>query len=320
MRNLLLVSCLYIAATQSAMAVQLRPYVALSGDQVRLSDLFDGLPAGRDRTIGPGPPPGGQIIVAAAQLNAIAGQFDVDWHDGSGAAHAILQRSGTPMNRAALNVALKTALADQGAPGEFEVELIGYAPPLVAPNDTITPLVGALQYNQATGDFSALITITGDRTPAQSLRVSGNVAETAAIPVLARLLPVRQPIEAGDIKMITTRLPRDAANIARTASQLIGQALRHVVPAGAPMPLSELTTPTAVLANASVEMDLETGGLHLAGRGIAEQSGAVGDMIRVRNPSSLAVMMAEVTGHDRVRVDPDSQPIVGTHHQEFAAR
>ena len=320
MRNLLLASCLCIAASQSAMAVQLRSYVALSGDQVRLSDLFEGLPPGRDQAIGPGPAPGGQIIVAAAQLNAIAGQFDVDWHDGSGTAHVILQRSGTPMDPTALNAALKAALAVQGAPTAFDVELIGYAPPLVAPNDTIVPQVGALQYNRATGDFSALITISGDRTPAQSLRVSGNVAETATIPVLARLLPVREPIGAGDIKMITTRLPRDSANIARNASQLIGQALRHVVPAGAPMPLSELTTPTAVLANASVEMDLETGGLHLAGRGIAEQSGAVGDMIRVRNPSSLAVMMAEVTGHDRVRVDPDSQPIVGTHNQEFAAR
>jgi len=181
-------------------------------------------------------------------------------------------------------------------------------------------MVGSLEYDQGTGDFTSLVTIAGRLTPVVTLRVSGNVAELASIPVLNRLLPAHQEIEPEDVELVTQRLPRVAGDIARSANQVVGQALRDVVPPGAPLPLSELTTPQAVAVNALVEMDLQTGGLSLEGRGIAEQGGAVGDMIRVRNPSSLAVVIGEITGADKVRVDPDSQPIVAVQSQEFAAR
>jgi flagellar basal body P-ring formation protein FlgA len=319
MRKILLLSTLLL--TMPAQGAALRDYVSLASDQVRLSDLFDGLTPGQDRAIGTGPTPGNRIVVAASQLNAIAEEFGVDWHDGSGSAQIILERNGVPLQAQALMGPLREALASQGAPSQGEISLQNFAAPMVAPGDLITPLVGSLQYDQASGDFTALVTITGGKTPAQSLRVSGNMAEVAQIPVLARQMAPHEQIGAEDIRVVSQRLPRNSGDVVRDARQLIGQALSHVVPAGAPIPASELTAPTAIMANASVEMDVETGGLRVSGRGIAEQSGAVGDMIRVRNPASLAVMMAEVTGPNQVRVDPNSQPIVTNRaNQEFAAQ
>ena len=323
MRQFSLASALLLAALTPAWAgtpISPRPFVALGAGAVRLSDLFAGLPSAQDQPIGQGPTPGNQIVVASDQLNAIAAQFGVDWHDADGSAHVILARPGVALPGSALAAVLKTALAAQGAPPQFDLALTGYTPPMVAPQDQITPVVGSLQYDPASGGFSALVTITGTTTPAQSLRVAGQVTEVAAIPVLTRLVPAHAPIGAGDIRLVTRRLSGGGSAIARSPEQLIGFALHHVVPPGAPVPISELSTPNAVEANAMVEMDLETGNLRLAGRAIAEQAGTLGDMIRVRNPSSLAVMIGQITGPNQVRVDPNSQPIIHAHQQELASR
>ena len=320
MHKLWVVILFGIGAGLPAAAADLRPYVALSGASVHLSDLWSGLAPGEDQIIGPAPAPGTRILVQAAQLAAIASEFGVAWQSSSAGDNVVLERAGVPFATATLLGLLHAALAARGAPDQFEISLIGYAPPMVVPGDVLTPMVGSLDYDQTTGDFSALVTIAGQTTAAMTVRVAGSVAELASVPVLNRLLPAHQAIEAADVKMVTLRLPLAAGDIARSTDQVIGQALRDVVPPGAPLSLSDLVTPQAVAANALVEMDLQAGGLSLQGRGIAEQSGAVGDLIRVRNPSSLAVMLAQITGPDQVRVDPDSQPIVSFPNEEFAAK
>jgi flagella basal body P-ring formation protein FlgA len=51
-------------------------------------------------------------------------------------------------------------------------------------------------------------------------------------------------------------------------------------------------------------MTLDTGGLALTATGIAMEAGAIGDHIRVQNPSSHAVVIGVVTGDGAVRVAP----------------
>ena len=57
-------------------------------------------------------------------------------------------------------------------------------------------------------------------------------------------------------------------------------------------------------------MQLDTAGLSLTAQGQALEAGAAGERIRVLNPVSHAVIEAEVTGLNRVRVDPDGTPII----------
>ena len=63
-----------------------------------------------------------------------------------------------------------------------------------------------------------------------------------------------------------------------------------------PIPLSELMQPTQITRGDPVRMQLQIGGLSVAGQGLALESGAAGDRIRVRNVSSQAVLEAEVVG------------------------
>lgn len=320
MRRYLLYWCVTLPVLMPAQAATLRPFAQLASQSVRLSDLWSGVPAGQDQVIGTGPTPGNQIVVPAAQLAAIAAQFGVDWHPASPADQAVLQRAGRPLDAQQLVAPLNQALSAQGAPAQFDIALIGYTPPLVAPNDLITVTVDSLAFDSGRGRFTALITAAGAQTPPLSVRVNGSVVAVMRLPVLNRLVPPGETIAAQDVTMATLRLPDGINGYATSPRDLVGQALRHILPPGKPLPLDELTQPVAVTANAMVEITLQTNGLTLESRGIAEQKGAVGDVIRVRNPASLAVMLAQITGPNQVSVDPDSQPIFAVRKQEIASQ
>ena len=76
-----------------------------------------------------------------------------------------------------------------------------------------------------------------------------------------------------------------------------------------PIRLADLARPPAVEKGASVQMLLTGGGMALAVQGQALDAGAVGERIRVLNPSSRAVVEATVIGPGQVRVSPDSMPL-----------
>jgi flagella basal body P-ring formation protein FlgA len=67
--------------------------------------------------------------------------------------------------------------------------------------------------------------------------------------------------------------------------------------------------PTQINRGEPVRMQLQVGGLSLNGQGLALESGAAGERIRVRNLSSQAVLEAEVVGPGLVRVVPGTAPI-----------
>jgi flagella basal body P-ring formation protein FlgA len=74
--------------------------------------------------------------------------------------------------------------------------------------------------------------------------------------------------------------------------------------------MGDLTHPVLVARNASVRMALDAGPIALAAEGLALEEGAMGAHIRVQNPNSHAVMVAEVTGAGAVRIMPNHAPLV----------
>ena len=75
MRNILPLLMAGILVSGSAQAAIFRPITTLTAPVVRLSDLFDELESDGQVVLGPGPAPGGRIVVEAAQLAAIARQI-----------------------------------------------------------------------------------------------------------------------------------------------------------------------------------------------------------------------------------------------------
>ena len=287
-----------------AQAAVLRPVATLEGPVVHVSDLFDDAGPAGARVLGPGPAPGGRIVVEAAQLAAIARQFGVDWRPASNNDRAVLDRAGRLLPREGVMAALRAALTHAGAPEDCEIELPGFAAPVVAPESSPQSTIEHLDYDNASGRFTASLAVTADGMAMQRMRLAGTVQEMMDVPVPVRRLPGGTVVQAGDLLVQRVRAGLAHGEVARTPAQAIGMAVRHPMLAGQPLALAELTRPAAVLKGARVTMQLQSAGLTLSAVGQALEAGALGDRIAVLNPTSRAIVQAEIVAPDRVRVLP----------------
>ncbi len=308
MRPILL--CLAAMVSLPCQAATLRPMTSLSGPTVRLSDLFDDAGPNAARVLGPGPALGGNIVVEAPQLAAIARQFGVDWRPSSPADRALLDRPGRPMPRDEAMAPVRAALIEAGASASCDIEVPGFAPPQVALTGNVQAVVTQLQYDAPSGRFSAALSLTGDFMQPVTMRLAGRVQETIEVPIATTRLPAGAVLRAEDVHMARIRAALARDDVAREPGQAVGMALRHPVSAGQPLPMADLVRPSIVEKGGAVQMLLESAGLTVAAQGQALEPGAIGERVRVLNPVSRAVLEAEVTGPGQVRVRPDSVPLI----------
>jgi flagella basal body P-ring formation protein FlgA len=298
-------------ALMPASAATLRASGTLTGDTVRVSDLWDGAGAAGSLVLGPAPAPGASITVAAPQLAAIARAYGVDWRPGTGAERAVLVRPGQPLARAAVLAVLYPALAAQGAGGHpdassLEVSLPDFQPPMLDAGPPPALSVESLVWDPGSGRFAAMLDVAPSAGPALSLRLAGYAYALAPALVAARVLPAGAILGAADVQAArrhAAALPRGAAT---DAAQLIGMQLRRDIASGQVLTTDDIRRPIVVTNHARVLMALSLPGLRVGATGEALQDGAVGDRIGVRNPASGAVLTADVTGPGTVEVDPAS--------------
>ena len=126
-----------LMAALPAQAASLRAMATLQGPYVFLRDLFDDAGPNADRILGPGPGPGGRIIVGAAQLGAIARQFSVEWRPTSNADRAVLEWPGRPMRREDALDAVRTALIAAGAVADCVIETMAKEEFLMLPHPVV---------------------------------------------------------------------------------------------------------------------------------------------------------------------------------------
>jgi len=253
----------------------LRSATTLQQPQVRISDLFDDAGPEAERVLGPGPSPGGRIVVEAAQAAAIARQFGVAWRPASPADRVVIDRPGRPLAREEVLGVLRSALLGAGAPDVGDIELPNFTPPL---------------------------------EPVQRIRVSGDMVEMTDLVVPTHRLTVGTVLQPEDLQTLRVRVGQSHGDVLRVADQAVGMAMRRLAVAGQPIPLADLGHPLVVQKGARVMMSLEQPGLSLSAIGVASESGGIGDRIAVLNPVSGAIVDAEVTAAGQVRVSPNSAP------------
>jgi flagella basal body P-ring formation protein FlgA len=295
-----------------AQAASLRSMTTLHGPNVLLKDLFDDAGTKADRVLGPGPEPGGRIIVEAAQLNAIARQYNVAWRSVSRADRAVLEWPGRPLRRDEAIDAVRTAITAAGASDDVDIELSAFTPPLI-PVEVAKPAIYAqLDYDSATGRFTAALSISGSGMNPVATRVSGHAEAMVESPVaLTRLLP-ETILRAEDVHMARVRSSLQQSQVAQSLDQIVGMELRRPVAAGQPLRLEDLVRPPLVKRGSTVQIELRAAGLSVTGQAIALDAGVEGDRIRVQNMNSHALLFAEVVGPGQVRVTPDAPPALPT--------
>jgi flagella basal body P-ring formation protein FlgA len=308
MRIVLIVAVAMLVAP--ARAATLKPMATLHAPVVRLKDLFANAGPDSDRVLGPGPGPGGQIVVESSQLAYIAHRFGVDWQPASTADRAVLDRPGRPLSRAEVLVPLRAALAASGVGADAEIALADFTPPLVPLEGGFAAVATSLQYDAASGHFSALVTVTGPTIEPISTAIAGRAEATVLVPVAVTRLPAGTVIGPDDLHIARVRVSQIGGEIVRQPAQAIGLQLREQIAAGQPVPRAELVRPELVKKGARVLMLLDSPGLAVTAEGLALDAGGEGELIRVQNPISHAVVEAEVLADGSVRVAPGAMPLV----------
>jgi flagella basal body P-ring formation protein FlgA len=297
-------SAAVIALPLAAHAATLRPFTETNAPTVRLADLFDDLGGTPDRVLGRGPAPGERILVGAPQLAAIARDFNVDWRPSTGAEQAVVERRGDTLPSAVILGAVRQALQAAGAPEGSDI-VMPDAQPIVIPAGTHPiPDISQCSYDPTAGRFTAMLSVSSPDMPSVQQRVSGAVVVLTAGTVPTHRLARGSLITAADIKPMRVRVSLLHGNTAIRPDQAEGMVLKHDVAAGQPLTILDVAHVDLVLRGSLVHMILSSGGIALAAEGIAKDSGAQGDRIRVENPTSHAVVEAEVIGPESVRVAP----------------
>jgi flagella basal body P-ring formation protein FlgA len=316
----ILVFVVALLACLQAQAAALRSMTTLHGPNVYLKDLFDDAGLNADRVLGPGPDPGGRIIVEAAQLNAIARQYNVAWRSVSRADRAVLEWPGRPLRKEEAIEAVRIAITAGGAADDTDIDLPGFTPPIVPAEATPVLTVSQLDRDSSTGRFTAALTVTGDGMNPIDTRVSGRVEEMVEAPVsLTRLLP-ETVLRADDVRITRVRTTLLQNDVARSMDQIVGMQLRRPVAAGQPLRLADLIRPPLVQRGSTVQIELSSTGLSVTGQAVALDAGAEGEKIRVQNITSHAFLFAQVVGPGQVRVTPDAPAALPTVPARFDRR
>jgi flagella basal body P-ring formation protein FlgA len=258
--------------------------------------------------------------VEARQLKAIAIQYGVDWRPVSSADRAVLEWPGRPLKREDAVAAVRAAVVARGAAADCDVDIAGFNPPLIPLSGTSSPIITQLDYDPDQGRFSATLSVNGDGMDTIAMRISGSVADVVELPVPIMRLSAGAIPGPGDVRMARVHAALVHAEVARDPAMIVGMQVRRQLAAGAPIALADLMLPTQIHRGDPIRLQLQVGALWLTGQGVALESGASGEQIRVRNVSSQAVLEAEVAGPGVVRVVPGTAPITAQARLGYPAR
>ena len=269
------------ASATAADAPSLRQDVVVSGEQLTLGDLFDGLATDVAMTaIARAPSTGTHVTLEAAWIGRVARAYGVAWQPDANRPQIVIRRA-SEAEQAEIAEAIHAQLsAHMSDAAELEVP----APdPTAGPPEVSEPDVPVAEAPPAT-------------------RPAALALAPIDVPVLAQRIRPGAVITIDDLAWSTMPDDRRLTGAVLDAAELVGMTLRRSIAPGNPIPFNELRQPVVVSRGSGVAMVFRQGPLVLTTRGRALEDGAVGDLIRVLNVDSNRTVDTVVTGPETVTV------------------
>lgn len=287
----------------SAAAVSLKTSSVIDDNTIMLSDIFSGLPDGKDKALGPAPRPGQDMTLNARTLMRIAIALDLPWRPVHAGEYVVLSRAATVIDAEMIEDVLQTEIAQSGLSGTYKLAFAGSMNEIILPLDQPASVeVQSINVRQNQNRFDAVLVAPSKDEPLQTLRVSGALHRMIDVPVLTS--PVRKGAVIGkrDIELISVREDEVRGDMVISADDLIGMTPKRIVMPGKMVKVNDLQAPLIVERGDLVTMTFNDGGMTLTARGKALENGAKGDLVRIANASSSRTVEAVVTGQREVLV------------------
>lgn len=168
----------------------------------------------------------------------------------------------------------------------------------VPANTPGTLKVDNFSFDSRSGRFFAMVGVSGG----DQIKVSGRAQTVEAIPVLKNRIAANQTIDRNDIEWMRVPSGRYGAGYVDRVEDLLGQAPRRALAAGAPVRSADISKPSAIAKNALVTMVAQGPGMTITTTGRALEAGSVGDAISVMNVQSKKTVQATVIAAGQVQV------------------
>ena len=265
-----------------------------ASDQVTAADIAAGFPGMETLDAGTplalAPAPGVARVFRLAELRRFAERFQLT----PPAAEICVQRPVAPLDPEKALAAMRAALP------EADISVLEWSRARVPAGEIAFP-ASQLRSGPTGQWWAGYVRYAGVRRFSIWARVT--VRATARRVVALRDLPPGRAIPADSVELQTRQDIPGAVDFAQSIDQVAGKWPRTLIRAGTPVRLAPLGAPVEVVRGDTVAVDARSGAAHLQFEARAEESGAAGEMIPVRNPVSHRRFMARVAGKGRVSVD-----------------
>lgn len=298
-------------ATDRTIRITGRAQVTVTTDQVKLGDIAD---VQSDRIeddeaviglkkiwIQKSPQPAANETISANEiLSTIAGQ-GVDLNAVAYTLPRVItvKRAGRVVTKAEIQNAIESYLHTTN--NDMTIQNIDYADTLGVPPGQIQLAVDTLT-SLTPGKRAAQIIASLDGIEVARGTIPLMVDEYRQIPVARRGVPKGSVVTDADVYMArfnTALVPTDAVE---DASTLVGLEATHDIASGEVFRNTKLSMPKLIEAGAKVTMQFKSELFEATASGIALESGAVGQEIKIRNDSSKKIVNGIVTPEGLVRV------------------
>ena len=305
-----------VAAAQDASAnavPALRANVTVAGDIVRIGDLIENAGAAADVAIFRSPDLGTRGTVSTASIVEAIRPHQLIDIDTRGLAEVIVTRASRPISVQEMSASIAQALAGQFGLGEARNISVYYDRDLrttqVEPGAVGQLQVLSLNYDPRSTRFDATLDLPSSAAlHRQPLRLTGTAIET--IPAVA----VEHPVMRGEVlkesDLIVLRRPKSEGGAIATIAEAVGFAARHELRPEQPLRTADLTKPDIVQRNDTVSIVYQAPGVVLTLRGVAQSSGALGDLIGVLNADSKRIVQGVITAPGRITVNAATTRVV----------
>lgn len=302
MRPALLLAGIAVAAFVTALghaatAANLKRDVTVTGEDVRLGDLFTGSDVTGSIVVARAPAPGQKQTLGPNRLRSIAQAHGVDWKPKGRNARSVITRAGRLIDLSEIEADLRRMLAGQGLTKDHRIEMYNRSLRLYAPLDAPNPYeIRNARFDAATGRFSASLVVSRDSEIQKFVALNGLAYSVIEIPVLNRPLRPGDVIERGDLEWVAVRADSRHRNAVVDVSEIVGQTPRRPLRAGQPIRRGEVRAPVIVAKGSIVTLELRTRRMTLSAKVKATEDGAMGQTIRLLNSRSQRTIEGVVAG------------------------
>lgn len=203
------------------------------------------------------------------------------------------------ITRAARNVGaeeLEDAISKSLAGLARDITLVRVSVPrnsMVAPGETVLS-ARPLELPRGTGQGVFEVTASGAEGEGTRFTVQAQLAEWEEVPVASRALSRGSVVSAEDVVMARLNIAELPRDVLPESERVLGLEVKREISEGAAFKPTDLAIPPLVESGSKVTMRYQSDRFEATASGIALESGAAGQQIRVKNELSKKVVIGTV--------------------------